>query len=450
MFMSFTRLIYWSGLLGGWSAFIAWLFCEVIFGRWANEGLLGLVLAILMSTLVATAIGAGLSQAAGLVNFQWPQQAVRLAFGLVGGFIGGLLGSVFGNVVYALLGGIPIIGIVGRIFGWTVMGGAIGVVEGVYDRSLKKIRNGLIGGLIGGFIGGLLFNPVSFIIGSPVSSRAIAFVLLGLFVGFLVGLVQVVLREAWVTVESGFRPGRQLILGQHVTTMGTSEKAGLIFIAYGAQGVEPVHLRIVRGADGSFVLHDNNSRTGTLLNGARLATAAVLRDGDLVQFGVNVIRFNERYRRADVMPQRASEKSAAPPVALPRPHVMVEQPIVATLAAEQPIVATLLPPVPAQVAVVKTVSVPVASAPAAPAPARPVKPAAPMPALATAGVKPLAPAQAAAASPTPQRVPTSPQPGASPATPTPPAAKRCPLCGSQALASTAGTVRCKDCWAVIS
>jgi hypothetical protein len=292
-----------------------------------------------MATLVAAAIGAGLSQAAGLVTFRWQDQLLRLALGLVGGLVGGVVGGLLGNLVYALLGWIPLIGFVGRVLGWTFMGAAVGVVEGVYDRSLKKVRNGVVGGALGGFLGGLLFNPVSFVVGSPVSSRAIAFVLLGLFVGLMVALVQVVLKEAWLTVEEGFRPSRQLILGRDETTMGTSEKAGLIFIAYGARGVEPIHLRIVRQRDGSFVLHDNHSRSGTLLNGERLEGPAELRDGDLIQFGVNAVRFHERYRRAD-----------EPGVAPPRPRRDPPREVTAQVPILLPVEAPPLAPSPKPVA----------------------------------------------------------------------------------------------------
>ena len=123
-------------------------------------------------------------------------------------------------------------------------------------------------------------------------------------VGLFVGLVQVLLKEAWVTVQTGFRPGRQLILNDAVTTMGTSEKASLIFIAYGARGVEPIHLRIHRAADGSYFLEDAGSRSGTFLNGKAIARPERLADGDVIRFGVNEVRFQERYR-----PRQAEAKA---------------------------------------------------------------------------------------------------------------------------------------------
>ena len=63
-----------------------------------------------------------------------------------------------------------------------VLGLGVGVVEGIYDRSFRKIRNGLIGGATGGLIGGLLFDWIYNLelTASGRSSRAAAFVVLGL------------------------------------------------------------------------------------------------------------------------------------------------------------------------------------------------------------------------------------------------------------------------------
>ena len=122
---------------------------------------------------------------------------------------------------------------------------------------------------------------------------------MGLCVGVAIGLAQVILKEAWLTVDAGFRPGRQMILlGNDTVTMGTSEKASLIFIAYGAKGVEPIHSKIDKHPDGRFWLEDNQSRSGTTLNGKAIAGPTPINDGDAIGFGVNVVRFNERAKQA--------------------------------------------------------------------------------------------------------------------------------------------------------
>ena len=87
--------------------------------------------------------------------------------------------------------------------------------------------------------------------GSSMADRATGFVILGTCIGCFIGLAQVILKEAWLTVEAGVRPGRQLVLSSPEMLMGTSEKAALPFIAFGAKGVEPVHARIMRRDDGS-------------------------------------------------------------------------------------------------------------------------------------------------------------------------------------------------------
>lgn len=291
-----SRQLYWCGILGGWSAFLGWLFAELLMGRAVGDSLL---LAILMVVIVGMFIGGGLSIVSEMANRHWREQVQRIGPGLIGGLLGGLVGGLLGNFIYYLLGpNVFILGFFARVIGWMALGVSIGAAEGIYERSWRKTRNGMIGGALGGFLGGVLFNPISYIVGSPLSGRAMAFVLLGMFIGVFVGLVRFLLKEAWLTVVDGFRPGRELILEQDVTTMGTSEKASLIFIAFGAKGVEPVHLRVRRFPNGRYVVEDNASRSGTFVNGARVQGATPLQDGDEIQFGVNKVKFRETYRQA--------------------------------------------------------------------------------------------------------------------------------------------------------
>lgn len=329
--MSLIRLIVWSSLIGGWSGFFGWLVTEVALHRWIEHT----SVAILMATLVSVPIGGGICAASGLTNPQLLNLLKRLGLGLLAGFVGGLLGSLFGSCIFSVISYIPALTFVGRILGFALLGigigAGIGLSEGFVDRSLNKLRNGLLGGVVGGFLGGLLFGIIAFLAGS-VTSRATAFVLLGLCIGFFVGLVQVVLKEAWLTVEDGFRPGRQMILGSDVVTMGTSEESSIIFIAFGAKGVEPTHLKITKQPDGRFLLEDNQSRGGTLLNGNRIAEPTLLKDGDAIQFGVNVVRFNERVKHGDgptalppakvkeaAKPAPAGAITATPPAPKPAP-----------------------------------------------------------------------------------------------------------------------------------
>jgi pSer/pThr/pTyr-binding forkhead associated (FHA) protein len=290
--MSLQRLIFYSALVGGWAAFLGWLASEVAFLHRSRE--VTEVALVLTAALVGAAIGAGLNLLGGLASGRTRFLFLRILPGLLGGFLGGAVGGWLGNFLYSLYPSVWL-----RALGWMMMGLGIGSVEGLYDRSWKKIRNGLIGGALGGLLGGVLFDPILLLVKSPMSSRAAAFVLLGLCIGLLVGLAQVVLREAWLTVVEGYRAGRQLILNQDVTAMGTSEKAQLPFIAFGAQGVDPIHVLVVRYDDGSFGARDNNSRTGIRINDESVRGEMRLQNGDEITLGRNIVRFNERFRSAE-------------------------------------------------------------------------------------------------------------------------------------------------------
>ncbi len=408
--MSLVRLIIWSSLIGGWSAFFGWLFSETVLHLWIQN----VVVAISMATLVAIPIGGGICCASGLTNPKLDNLIRRLLLGFAGGLLGGLLGSlvgscIFGGFHFISTGGF--IDFVGRIVGWTLIGvgigAGIGVGEGITDRSFSKLRNGLLGGVLGGFLGGLFFG-IATLIGGSITSRAASFVLLGLCLGFFIGLAQVILKEAWLTVEAGFRPGRQMILGSELITMGTSEKSSLIFIAFGAKGVEPTHLKITKQPDGRFLLEDNQSRGGTLLNGQAISGPTPLADGDAIQLGVNVVRFNER-----------AKHSGAPklPPADTRPPV---------------------PAIPAEAIQAK-----------APAPISPIQAAAPKPAPVP---PPVSPIQAAPPGPAPAPKPASvpsmelpPKAPPKPAAPAQPQEAPCPSCGKKVV-GIPGQRFCKSCF----
>jgi hypothetical protein len=414
--MSLNRLIFYGAFIGGWAAFVGWLLAELLFVRGNPEP--NFLLVILTTTLVGAAIAGGLSIVGSLANAQWQQMLLRVGPALLGGLIAGAVGGLIGGGFYMLLQYIDAnsmaLRIIGRIPGWIIMGMAIGAVEGVYDRSPRKLRNGLIGGAVGGFVGGLLFDPMVALMhsASGMASRATAFVILGMCIGFLIAVVQVVLKQAWLTVTDGFRPGRQLILTEGETLMGTAERCALPFIAYGAKGVEPRHVRIVRYPDGSYVVMDNNTRTGTRVNGHPLTGPALLRDGDVISFGVNSVRFSERRRGLGVEPSAAP---ARPPVqAAPAQPVLVQpvgvQPARPTIPIQpRPGAAPAPPPGPAPI--------PVPVRPAAPVQARP--PAAPPP-----PTRPPAAAPPAAQPPAPPRPPAPAQPASR--------ADLCPNCGIRA------------------
>ena len=97
-----------------------------------------------------------------------------------------------------------------------------------------------------------------------------------------------------MTVVDGYRPGREWIIGQDVTTLGRGDHLPLPFLGYPGRDLESEHARIVRQPDGAFLLEDNHSRLGTRLNGQSIQSPTPLADGDLIKIGSNIVRFNLR------------------------------------------------------------------------------------------------------------------------------------------------------------
>jgi len=269
-----------------------------------NVGLTGEdVNAYLSTTLIAGALGIALAAVIGLLdallNSVGPERGLRVLVALTVGLIGGLLGGLIGEALKQVLH-------VPRFLGWILVGSAIGASIGVYDllaamksgrlarMAMRKTSNGVIGGILGGLVGGLLFELLSNLPQLDRSSLAVGLVVVGLCIGLLIGLAQVILKQAWLCVVRGFRPGRELLLTKGETTIGRAESCDLGL--YGDANVEKVHARIVLHGN-RYLLADGGTTNGTFLNEQRIVQPTPLRSGDTIRVGNNVIRFGEKQKR---------------------------------------------------------------------------------------------------------------------------------------------------------
>lgn len=316
--MSLNRFIYYCAVLGGWSAFIAWVFLERPVRHLGSLGETAAAMnlwAIISATVTATGVGGAIGCGLGLVGGTDRRIVGRLhraAAGLIGGAVGGLIGGLTGAFLHTYVG-LP------RTLGWMIMGTAIGAAEGLHQNSLRRMRNGAIGGALGGLVGGLLFGLLA-TPNAQMTSRAVAFVVMGIAIGALIGLTHVVLRRGWLTVLDGFRPGRQLILDQTVTVLGRGDHLSLPLLGPSSRDLEAEHAQITRRSDGTFIVEDRGTRLGTLLNGERLLGPVVLKDGDLLRLGGNIVRFNDRGSSvADRHPSSGVPESSPPPPSSPPP-----------------------------------------------------------------------------------------------------------------------------------
>jgi pSer/pThr/pTyr-binding forkhead associated (FHA) protein len=194
--------------------------------------------------------------------------------------------------------------VIARIVGWSLMGLLLGAGVGIASLSVQNILKGAIGGISGGFAGGLVFDLIGALSQTGFMSRLIGFSVIGLAIGFFIGLVQELTKAAWLTVEAGRLKGRQYRLEGAAISIGRAEEnpVGL----FGDSAVQARHA-VIEHKDASYVLRNMAVQAGTFVNGNRVETVA-LNDGDTIRIGGYELGFHTR-----VEPRRESVGAVTAP-----------------------------------------------------------------------------------------------------------------------------------------
>jgi hypothetical protein len=304
--MSFRRFVYWCALCGGWAALAGWAVGRRLAGDdpLGGAGIKGLCL----GTLIA--LGLGVVDAVWVYSLRQVRQAAPRVLACVAvGSVGGLSGGVVGQLLYERHNLAVLL-----VLGWALTGLMVGVAVGAFDfvrfwvreedvrGAVRKVLRGILGGLVGGLLGGFLYCGLRGAWGGVFPDRAdlwspsaTGFVALGLCIGLAIGVAQVVLKQAWLRVEAGFRRGREMPLDRPELTIGRAESCDLGL--FGDPTVERLHARIVRQG-GRYLLADAGTAGGTYVNDVRVLQPVPLRSGDLIRLGNALVRFREREKRA--------------------------------------------------------------------------------------------------------------------------------------------------------
>ena len=247
--------------------------------------------------IIGAAIGAGLCSSEHLVGRAY-EKALKGAFvGVVVGFVGGAIAGGVAQYLYASLTSMNAEAsfsaqVLARSAGWGLAGLMLGTGQGIAMGAAKKIRNGLIGGLLGGLLGGALFDPIANALQTGWASRMVALCVIGAATGILIGLVEAVLKDAWLLVTAGPLTGKQFIIYKNPTVFGSAPKADIYL--FKDPSVEPRHAALHVGA-GWYELEDYGTPHGTLVNGHRIGRQR-LRHGDNIQIGQYAFSYAEKRR----------------------------------------------------------------------------------------------------------------------------------------------------------
>jgi hypothetical protein len=183
---------------------------------------------------------------------------------------------------------------------------AVGFSEGIAARSLGKLSYGTAGGALGGFVGGALFGLFYLRTldqtGAASLWGALGLVILGACIGSLSALVQGVLQPASLRVLRGWQEGREYPLDSAASLLGRDEHADVAL--FRDMKVEKKHALVRREGSRYLLVNNGAPPEQTLVNGQAVADRVELRDGDRIQLGNVVLRFQAR--------AAANKKSAVP------------------------------------------------------------------------------------------------------------------------------------------
>lgn len=265
---------------------------------------------LLLFPLVAGMIGLFIGAADGLVC-RLPRRALLCGFvGLLVGFVGGFVCSLIANIVYSPLSELAmrqsgrgenlsafgfVIQVIGRSFAWCLAGMAMGLGQGIALRSKRLLLYGFLGGVVGGLLGGLLFDPIDMIVLGPDKpsahwSRLIGFSVIGLSVGGMIGVVELLARDAWLRMTQGPLTGKEFLIFKDVINVGASPRSDIYL--FNDPLVAQQHA-LIRALGDECEVEARQSTNPVLLNN-RPITRARLRHGDNVTIGRTSFVFQQR------------------------------------------------------------------------------------------------------------------------------------------------------------
>lgn len=298
--MALLVRIYYNAVFGALGGLLGWLLYGV-FGDKNPSSSTALTLQLLMGgALIGGMIGYFVVSVDAIRDASLPRFARLGTYGFVLAALGGAPGMLIGDLVnsglQSLLGAGVVTNMLARGLGWTVLGVAIGMSEGIAARSFGKFSYGTLGGALGGFVGGALFGliyqPAQVGAAPSYLAGALGLVILGACIGSLSALVQAVFQPASVKVMRGWQEGREYPLDKPQSLLGRDEQADIAL--FRDMKVEKRHAFIKRVGERYVLVNNNAPPDHTRVNDAPVGQSQELNDGDRIQLGNVLLRFQAR------------------------------------------------------------------------------------------------------------------------------------------------------------
>jgi len=276
----------------------------------AQTATAGMVLFAVVAAIIGLAIGA----TDGLICRVARRAVIGGLVGLVTGFIGGFVSGIVANIVYAPLnqmamgqegpgpGGLTTFAFVvqmgGRSLAWCLAGMTMGLGQGLSLRSGRLLLYGFLGGIIGGLFGGMIFDPVDLLLlggmdhPSAHISRMIGITVIGATVGAMIGLVELLARDAWLRMTEGPLAGKEFLIFKDLMHLGASPRSEVYL--FNDTGVAQQHATIRCSGD-TYEIEGLDDNFPVMVNG-RTVSRTRLRNGDQIALGRTVFLFQKKKR----------------------------------------------------------------------------------------------------------------------------------------------------------
>ena len=292
------RRLYRNAVVGALGGLAAWALLS-LFVRFETTTLGALLLKdALLGAGVGACLGAAVAATDALEN-GWGRKAVRpLCLSALIGAAAGPLGLIVGEAVFLWADG----GVWPRAAGWAVFGALLGAGQWYVTGSKDKGLYAALGGLLGGLMGGATYERLSLALrgvgddsaAALTVGSAVALIILGACICFFIGLVEGILRRAWLYFWRGPLEGQTRTVDNRraATTIGRGEQADIV--VRDDPELQPIHAALEAQA-GGFLLRP---RAGALRvrpqAGAPwqdVAAAHLLQPGEEVELGKSCFRF---------------------------------------------------------------------------------------------------------------------------------------------------------------
>jgi hypothetical protein len=292
--------LYRNAVVGALGGLAAWALLS-IFVRFETTTLGALLLKdALLGAGVGFCLGAALA-ATDALEEGWGRKHLRPLLTSAGiGALAGPIGLIVGEFIFLWADG----GVWPRAAGWAIFGALLGAGQWFVTGSKAKGVYAALGGLLGGLMGGATYERLSLWLrgsgGSGDNSAAaltvgsaVGLIILGASICFFIGLVEGILRRAWLYFWRGPLEGQTRTVDNRraATTIGKGEQADIM--VRDDPAMQALHA-VLEAQPGGFLLRPRAGAVRVRANAAapwQPVTAHLLQPGDEVEMGKSCFRF---------------------------------------------------------------------------------------------------------------------------------------------------------------